>query len=965
MNLFAFPPEAAFLPALAQAWLARGGDPADGMLILPNRRAARAAAGAFLAANQGRPLLLPRIVAVGALDEAALTLHGALDLPPAVPAETRQAILTKLILARGGAHGAPDKLHSAWALARTLAELLDEAGEAEIDFPEALKSIVPAEFARHWQTTLDFLEIVTHAWPKILAEMGFLDPAVRQARLLDAQAAFWRAEKPRGKIWLAAAQASPALARLARVIAQLPEGAVILPGFDFLLPAEAWEGVTDVHAQSGICRLLTAIGARPGDVRLWAAPGSAVPAARAKLLSEALLPAAALASWQRGAAERPEKMFRLAARDEAEEALAIAMILRGVVETPGRTAALITPDRAQAQRVTAILARFGVFADDSAGQKLADTPPALLLRLLARAAAAEFAPVPLLALLKHPLAAGGEPARIFRRHARALERAALRGPRPPPGFDGIKYRLDQDPARNGAVQNFLARLELLLRPIILARAAGPADALKNLIRAVEALAATDQESGAARLWSGEAGATLAEFLAALLPTLDILDDIAAADLPDFLDAVLEGAVVRKPRTKENHPRIAIWGAPEAVLQTVDVAVLGGLTEGVWPPAPDSGPWASRPMRADAGLASPEQKIGFAAHDFFSLCCRCETVILAAPLRRDRAPAIPARWLTRLEARLAAKLERHPAAAWAAALDQPVAREFRPKPAPRPPAAARPAQLSISDIATLIADPYAIYARKILRLRQLDEIDEESDAQQFGEIVHAGLHAYFAGNPDFYAAEAAENLTRELVVAMRKTRPRAALEHWWEARLARIAAWVIETERPRRRGKLPPTALALEIKGEMPVGRHFTLTGRADRIERRADHSVFIADYKTGIPPAAKAILDGTAPQLPLEAVMAEAGAFGPAFAARVTELAFWRLSGRHAAGEEKEVFAGKPDDLRAAIDLAAKNLPVLVAKFADPATPYLARPHPQRAPYADPYAGLSRRAEWEADDESD
>ena len=177
--------------------------------------------------------------------------------------------------------------------------------------------------------------------------------------------------------------------------------------------------------------------------------------------------------------------------------------------------------------------------------------------------------------------------------------------------------------------------------------------------------------------------------------------------------------------------------------------------------------------------------------------------------------------------------------------------------------------------------------------------------------------------------------------------------------------MVETERPRRRGKLPPIALALEIKAELPVGRQFTLTGRADRIERRADNTVFIADYKTGTPPSAKAILDGTAPQLPLEAVMAEAGAFGPEFAAPVTELAFWRLSGRHAAGEEKELFANRPDELRAAIGLAAYNLPLLVAKFADSATPYLARPHPQRATYADPYAGLSRRAEWEAEDDGD
>ncbi len=974
MNLAAFPPEAAFLPALAKTWLAAGGDPADGLLILPNRRAARAAAAAFLAANHGRPLLLPRIIATGALDEAALTLHGALDLPPAVPTLTRQAILTQLILARNGAAAAaggqtknfaPTKLHNAWALAKNLADLLDEAGEAEINLATALKNVVPADLARHWQTTLDFLEIVTHAWPQILAERGCLDPATRQAKLLDAQAALWSAQKPPTKIWLTAAQASPAFARLAKIIATLPAGAVILPGFDTWLPPKAWDDVADTHPQSGIAHLLAAIGARPADVKIWPAETPKIPPSRTKFISESLLPAAHLATWQQSAAEKPKNLYRLAARDEAEESLAIAMILRDTLETPGRTAALITPDRAQAQRVTAILARFGVFADDSAGQNLADTPPALLLRLLAQAAATEFSPIPLLSLLKHPLAAGGQEPKIFRRHARALERAALRGPRPPPGFDGIKYQLDQTPHDTTPTQNFLARLEILLRPVVFPHSIQPAEALKNLIQAAESLAATDQDSGPARLWSGETGATLAELLAELLPTLDSLDDFPAPDLPKFLDALLEGAAVRKPRTKENHPRIAIWGTPESVLQTVDVAILGGLVEGIWPENPESGPWASRPMRQAAGLPSPEQKIGFSAHDFFSLTARCDTVILAAPHRQNRAPAIPARWLTRLEAHLAKPLERHPAATWAAALDQPLAREFRPKPTPRPPASARPEKLSISDIATLIADPYAIYARKILKIHELQPIDEESDPILFGEIVHAGLHDFFLQNPDFEAPSAAENLTLTLQIAMAQRRPREALKHWWEARLARIAGWIIDSERLRRALHGPPAAIALEQKAEMPVGQNFILTGRADRIERRADGAILVMDYKTGTPPSQKDILSGTAPQLPLEAVMAEAGAFGEAFRAPVAELAFWKLSGRHEKGEDKSLFTRKPEDLRAAIDLAAENLPTLIKKFANPATPYLARPHPGRTPHADPYAGLSRRAEWEAEDDPD
>jgi ATP-dependent helicase/nuclease subunit B len=960
LKLAAFPPDIPFLPALAKAWLAGSDDQGDGLILLPNRRAARALAGAFLQANGGRALLLPRIIAPGAIDEAGLSLAGVLDLPPAIAPVQLQAVLARLILARAGAEGAPQTLHAAWLLAADLARLLDEADAAEIDLATALPGIVSGELAAHWQTTLKFLEIVTKQWPEILAAMGALNPVARRNRLLDAQNAAWTANPPAHRIWLVAREADPATARLARTIAGLPQGCVWLPGYDDALDEAAWDALEDSHAQSGIAALLGAMGARREEIAL-----TRQPSARAALLSRALLPAACLADWQNAAELDTTGLYRLAAKDEQEDATAIAMILRDALETPGTTAALVTPDRGLAVRVAAALKRFGITADDSAGEPLVDTPPAVFLRLLARAVGAKFSPLPLLALLKHPLAAGGIPPENFRDSARRLERAALRGPRPPAGFAGIRFRLAAD--KHQSTIDFLTRLEQWLAPVTgLPEAINPAAALRALILAGEALAATADETGPERLWSGEAGTGASDVLAEALTVLEDMPDMPAKQISDLLDALLAGHVIRRPRTRDGHPRIAIWGIQEAALQAVDVVVLAGLNEGVWPAAAEPGPWLSRPMRAQAGLPSPEQQIGLAAHDFFSLACACRTVILAAPVRRDRAPAVPARWITRLEALLAGaqkNLPVHPAASWAAQLDTPVARQFRPRPKPCPPAAARPDTLSISDIGTLIADPYAIYARKILNIRELGPLDEESDASQFGDIVHAGLAAFFSVTQDFGAPDAAQKLDAKLQAAMMEQRPRAGLAAWWSARLTRIAAWIVAAEQERR-GAKRPVHMALEIDAKLPVPGGFTLKGRADRIERRADGSVFIADYKTGNPPAQKAVQTGAAPQLPLEAVMAEAGAFGPDFFAPVTELAFVKLSGRHDPGEEKPLFP-KPDQLRAMIDKAAAELPALFAKFGDPATPYLARPHPDRKTFADTYAGISRRAEWGGEGDDD
>jgi ATP-dependent helicase/nuclease subunit B len=959
VNLAAFPPDAKFLPALANAWLSKGDDQVAGLIILPNRRSARALAGAFLQANHRRSLLLPRIISFDAIDEAGLSVAGTLDLPPAVPPMMRQAILSKLILSLHGKNGAPSRLHAAWALAAELAALLDEADTAEVDLRETLPGIVSGDLAEHWQTTLKFLEIATHNWPQILAELGLMNAAERQSALIHAQAAAWQANTQGEPIWLVTANPAPARARLARSIASMPQGCVILPGYDFHLDDESWAALDSSHPQFGLAQLLGAIGARREEVARWSAPPSMVPDGRAALLSQSLLPGAALHQWQKPSALNADGLFRLEAADEQEAATAIAMVLRDTLEKPGRSAALITPDRQLATRVTAVLKRFGIAADDSAGENLGNTPPAIFLRLIAQAAIAEFAPLPLLSLLKHPLTAAGEPPGNCRANTRKLELAALRGPRPAPGFAGIAFRLKEP--RHQPERDFLARLEARLAPAAgLPVVLNPADAMRSIIKTAESLAETPDESGAARLWDGESGAALSDLLLEALPVLQTLPDIRSEDTANLLDALLANHVVRKPRNKDGHPRIAIWGLQEAGLQTVDVAILAGLSEGVWPALTEPGPWLSRPMRLAAGLPAPDEKIGVAAHDFFSLCCRCPTLILAASARRDRAPAIPARWLTRLEARLrgAGKaLDQHPAASWAQQLDTPDNRVLRPKPAPRPPADARPRELSISSITALMADPYAIYAQKILKIRDFDALDEESDQSLFGEIVHSGLAAFFSVERDFNTPNATADLATSLQIAMRAQRPRAALQAWWEARLERIASWIIDAERDRRRIN-PPVAMALEAKATLSVEDEFRLTGRIDRIEARADGTVFIMDYKTGAPPTAKQVAAGNAPQLPLEAVMAEAGAFGPEFAGPVTELAFWKLSGRHNKGEDKPIFAGKPAELRAAIDDAAANLPRLFAKFADPLTPYLATPHPDRSTYEDIYKGISRRGEW-------
>jgi ATP-dependent helicase/nuclease subunit B len=954
------PPGAAFLDVLAARWLDAdsdtgepgAGEPGAGLILLPTRRAARALAEAFLHVGGGRPMLLPRIIALGALDEVPLALAGALDLPPAVPEAERRAVLAKLVLAAQRV-----SVEQAWALARELADLMDEAEPEDVDLPTALRRPVPDAYARHWEITRTFLAIATEAFPAWLAEQGLMNPTARRIALLRAQAAAWTERPPTEPVWAAGfSSGPPAVAALLKVVARLPSGRVVLP---WLAPVADPD---ETHPQDAPSRLLAAMDVRPEEVTPWGEPTE-----RARLLGRALLPAPSLDGWRGPAPAPPVGLLRLDTADSREEAVAIAMLLRDAIERPGARAALVTPDRSLAIRVCAELLRWGIIADDSAGEPLADTPPAVLLRLLAEAAATDLAPLPLLALLKHPLAALGLAPAECREAARALEVVALRGARPPPGFTGLRRACKADPEATAFVERLRGAFAPLLR-LVPPVEYPPAAMLTALIEAAEAVATTDTEAGDARLWGGEEGEALATLLADSLAALPHLPDQPPRALPGLLDALLEDQVARGRRATRGrdgmeHPAITVWGLLEARLQSADVIVLGGLTEGVWPPATDPGPWMSRQMRRDAGLPSGDAAIGQAAHDFVTAACAAPLAVLSSAARRDGAPAVPSRWLARLDALLAGhrlSLDAHPAAAWARALDLPTRVCAIDAPHPCPPTALRPRQYSVSDIERLIADPYAIYARKILRLVPLDPIEQETDALDIGGVVHAGIERFLRGVGAAWPPDAERHLRQSMEIALLDAGLRPALAAWWTPRLHRIAAW-IATEEANRRAAGDPDVVQAEQAGTWDLGR-FRLTARADRLEVRADGSLAILDYKTGVAPTGKAVLDGTAPQLPLEAAMAHAGAFGPRFTAPLGELTYWKLSGGREPGEVRTV---KADDLAGLPDHVTERVAALLDGFDRPDRPYPHHPHPARKPRFPQYAQLARALELAAADDEE
>jgi len=981
-RLFSIPPGVSFVDALAAGLLAESsGDPltlARYTILLPTRRARRALDEAFRRQSDGRPLLLPRTLPLGDLDPDDAMLAGGdeatamesapelADLPPAIPALRRQLLLAQAVQAAGRASGAAMTVDQATRLAAELARLLDQVQTEQLTF-DRLRNLVPEDYASHWQITLRFLSVLTEEWPKILAAEGCIDPAERRNRALAAQAAAWRRQPPADPVIAAGSTGSiPATAALIEVIADLPAGRVVLPGLDRDLDDETRSAVLEdpAHPQHGLCVLLRRLEVSPPDVRLWPDQGlPSTPPARASLVNEALRPAVTTEKWRAlppTADSALDGVQRIDCAGPQEEAGVIALLLRATVEQPGKRAALVTPDRGLARRVAAELKRWDIDVDDSAGQPLDQTPPGTFLRLTAEMLAEEFAPVPLLAALKHPLAAGGLDVAAFRAWARRFEIAVLRGPRPAPGFGGLKSTLsDEEATRFGDLLDRLAALATPLDRLVTAPQAWFGDLIDTHVGFAEGLAASDGESGAARLWAGEAGEAAATFIANLRQAASGFAPMPGDCYPALLGGLLSMQVVR-PRYGR-HPRLAIWGLLEARLQHADLLVLGGLNEGTWPAEVAADPWLSRPMRRDFGLPAPERRIGLAAHDFAQGMGAPE-VVLTRALRVEGTPTVPSRWLLRLDG-LMRSIGIDPARIhggrwldWQAKLDRPVSVRPIAPPMPCPPIDKRPRTIRVTEVEVWRRDPYAIYARHILRLKPLDPIDEEPTAADRGKWIHKALERFIREYPKEVPNDA---LDRLLAIGRQEFGPqmnRPAVGAFWWPRFERIARWFVDADRERR--PLLAEILA-EVKGRLQfagAAGPFTLTATADRIERGRDGRLALIDYKTGALPNAREIEFGFAPQLPLEAAIAAAGGFAGVTKSEVATLQFWRLTGGNPVAEMKDV---KGDPVESA-GAALVGLQRLVAAFDSPATAYQSVPDPEFAPRFSDYAHLARVKEWSA-----
>ncbi len=956
-RVFTISASAPFSAALANGLIERVGNDAmalaDVTIYLPTRRAARSIAEIF-AREAGGAALLPDFRPLGDVDEDELLLDAspnALELAPAIAPLRRRLLLAALI--RRWSHsrdGGTMTFGQAMTLSRSLAVVMDEAETQGADLSK-LKDLAPASLAQHWEQVCAFLSLIHTEWPRLLEAEGCINPAEHRNRALRALANQLRNNPPDRPVIAAGSTGSiPATAELLSVIARLPNGAVILPGLDRELDADSWERMEPGHPQFTLKQLLERMGIRRDQVQDWTQ--AADDPLREKLLREVLRPAPTTDAW-RALAEstKPLHIERLSlfeAADPSEEASVIALLLREVLETKDARAALVTRDRGLARRVTAELGRWNVAIDDSAGRPLSRTPAGSLLCLLAEAADENFAPVPLLSVLKHPLATlGGDPAK-FRSFARQLDKW-LRGPRPDSGLTGIARAIADAPV---TLQRWFAHVVKALKPLEDLQAQREA-ALANLLRAHTACA----DALAPGVWAGTDGIHANEFMQELkLAVTEDLPSIETSSYAPLLRSLMDEIPVRP--SYGGHPRLAILGPLEARLQNYDLVILGGLNEGSWPAAAADDPWFSRPMRKQLGLDQPERAIGLSAHDFASLASGGR-IILTRATKSQGTPTVASRWIQRLQQLtrglgVDARLALDPVyRRYAAALSDPGKVEPEPPPYPTPDVSARPRKLSVTDIETWVRDPYAIYAKRILKLKPLDPLDAEIGPLERGSALHTILERFIRRYPALPpdAVIKLGEIVDEVFAEFRLPRATLAL---WRPRFLKAANWFVDEEKKRR-----PliTESFVEVTGECVwPGPHgdFTLYGRADRIDKLASGGAAIIDYKTGAPPSSSQVKAHLAPQLSLEAAMLARGGFKGIDPLKPEDLIYIRISG----GAEPGKICKIDEDASILAQQAAERLAKRIADFDRRSTGYESRVAPVRADFAGDYDHLARVQEW-------
>lgn len=928
---------------------------ADALFLVPNRRSCQMLTAAFVRQQGLKPAILPQIVPISEIDDDELffsrfnwnTIN--LDDKSVISTEKRLFIFARLIMSKPNDFGLKQiSLAQALSLASELANLIDTAYNMELSF-DKLKDLVPDKYATHWQETLKLLGIITEFWPQILAEQNSVDACQLKRELLYQQAEIWQKEHSDKHIIVAGITASfPAIVNLLKVVSALENGEIYFAGLDCYADEAYWEAIDESHPQFELKELLNLLELKREDV--IPILKSEKPE-REKFISEIMRPATVSNAWLAlSKDDYPADMFKniqfIETPSQREEALTIALKMREILNFEGKTAALVTYDRNLARRVATELERFEIKIDDSAGLPLHLTSVGIFLRLIAEAAENLTSDVKLITLLKHPFMLFGHNPADIRTEIYEYE-LSLRKP---------KYQSDFVFSIIPLIKEKIADFAQLIKsPHV-----DFIELFKSHIKLAEEFAFSADFPKHNQLWRGDAGKSAATFVTKILETGETLGAINGKDYISLFCVLMSMSSVRT--NYGTHPRLSILGPIEAKLCHFDYVILGEFNEGIWPKPIQADMWMSRPMKKDFGFSLPEKNIGILAADLSGFLAS-DNVILTRAERVDGTPMKKSRWLLRLETVLRAidleleDIKENAVSSLALRLDKPTEHITLAPPAPCPPASARPKCFSASAVDLLVADPYSVFAKYILKLYPLDDLDRIPDQRDYGTLVHGIVEDFNNKHPDVMP----ENALDEIISLGEEHFLKSGISKdlkafWWPKFLNTAIAFIAQDNRT------DVLHIDNEVCGEicysLPEG-DFKFTAKADRIDTLKNGFLNILDYKTGKIPTLSQVKSGHALQLLLEGLIAQKGKFEGISSKKLNDLIYWHL-GSEITDKNLLILPLEEENL---LKTCEEYLLKLMTTFSFETTPYLSRPIPKFISKNRDYEHLARIKEWSVQEE--
>ena len=959
-NIFNIPGSCPFWETIAKIYLEKfkGKDLelASCLFMVPNRRASSALTNAFVRIQGLKPTILPQIIPISEIDEDEMLFSNFNlediwpNVPPPISREERLFLFAKMILSKPDEFGVKSLTAAqGLCLAQDLATLIDTAYNQGLDF-DKLYDLVPEKYATHWQETLKLLKIITEFWPQILEERGAIDSTKMKNIVLSKQALLWKKEETSKNIIIAGVSASfPSIIEMFNTVKNLQNGEIYFAGIDKLVDEEYWNAIDESHPLFELKDLLEKLDIKRTDVVDVLEPNNID---REIFVSEIMRPALVSNKWRNILNSFDVKKALgginvLTLKNQRDEALAIALKMREVLDIPEKTVALVSYDRNLARRVCTELKRFGIEIDDSAGIPLNLSPIGIYLRLIVETALSLNSSLKIVDLLKNPFTLLGFDKSLFRQMVYDFEK---------------KLRLENK--KNIDAKELLLRDKVIEKLSLLTEMLNGGlidfgEALKLNIKIAEDIASSDVLSGKNYLWRGDSGKIAARFVTKILETSSVIGKIDGKDYLPMLCQLMSAETVRT--SFGTHPRLSILGPIEAQLQYFDYVIIGEFNEGIWPKLPKADMWMSRPMMKDFGFALPEKSIGILANSFANFM-KAPNVILTRAERVGDTPAQKSRWLLRIETVLKAlsinisEIANNDFSSFVSCVDKPLSYKPIKAPAPCPPVSARPRKLSASGLDLLVADPYSVYAKYILELYPLEELDRKPDQRDYGNLIHEIIEEFNNTYNEQLPDDALEVLKRIGKNKFDEKNLDKDIKAFWFPKFLSTAEWVINKELTYRESV---KKIYNEINGEIKYniqGGDFVFTARADRIDELKDKTINIFDFKTGSIPTKAQIESGHALQILLEGIIARKKAYALPKDTELSKLIYWRL------GKGELVIDEKLEEL---LDKTEEYIVKLMNTFDFETTPYHSRPTPKYVPKNKDYEHLARIREWSVQEEGE